>query len=720
MHPTLKAYLLLTALSISISTSAEVVLDGTLGTSSGTLPGPDFAINADMGKRLGNNLFHSFETFNLKHNESATFSGPTMIKNIISRVTGGNASYIDGLLRSEIPNADMYFLNPAGIMFGKNARLDVKGSFHASTADYLRLGKDGRFDATYPEHSLLKVAPPSAFGFLDDSPAPISKQGGFLWVPPKETFSFIGGNLKLQDAQFPIKNKMYNSFIRAVDGQINLVSIASSGEVPINPKNMPDNAFEKFGKITITDTTEIQNKDIIGNVDVSGSGGGEIYIRGGQIYMENAYVWADTHGDENGQNITIKATDELVAIGARITTEVMKNATGNGGNINVAARRITLTDGTQIASNTRSSGNAGNITIIAEEAIKIFGAVPFYGRSGLLSNTTGIGDGGDGGQIFIKTPTLTLADSSTISTQTLNRGNAGDILLDVNTLTLKEGAQIDLNASDKRTTTNTGHGGKLTITAKESVLITGQSERTSALISNTKTNGAGGEINISTPQLEVQNNGTIQAGTGGIGQGGNISLNVDNLNIRQEGSITAESIGKGNAGSISITTNAATLTQGSRIATSAIRAGGGNIKLQVHKYLYLFDNSEITAHAGGNKTQDKGGNITINYPQFVVFDKSQLRANAFGGNGGNINVGADNFISSSESVINASSELGIDGKVQINARDMDFIDIQLHLPSRPLPKLLLNRCAGFTKENLSRFLITIRDVLPPTPEDLRM
>jgi len=111
---------------------AEVITDGILGQKI-NLPGSNFQITSDLGQQHGNNLFHSFQDFNLNSLESATFSGSNSIHNIISRVTGGNPSNIDGLIRSTIPNADFYFLNPHGIMFGPSAKLDVQGSFHAST-----------------------------------------------------------------------------------------------------------------------------------------------------------------------------------------------------------------------------------------------------------------------------------------------------------------------------------------------------------------------------------------------------------------------------------------------------------------------------------------------------------------------------------------------------------------------------------------------------------
>lgn len=161
---------------------AEVSLDGTLG-KAGALPGPDYAITADLGRQVGANLFHSFTDFSLAQGESATFSGPASVRNILARVTGGQPSTIDGLLRSEIIGADLYLLNPAGVIFGPHASLDLKGSFHVSTADYLRLGETGRFDARHPADSELSAAPPADFGFLDDSPAEIRIAGSHLTVP---------------------------------------------------------------------------------------------------------------------------------------------------------------------------------------------------------------------------------------------------------------------------------------------------------------------------------------------------------------------------------------------------------------------------------------------------------------------------------------------------------------------------------------------------------
>ena len=288
----------------SLSASAEVTLDGTLGRN-GALPGPDYLIGADLGRQHGGNLFHSFQGFNLNPSESATFSGPNSVSNIISRVTGGNSSQIDGLIRSTIPNADMYFLNPYGIMFGENAKLDVQGSFHASTADYLRLGDGGRFDARNPNESLLTIAPIEAFGFLTDTPAPITTQNSDLSVFDGNSLSLIGGDLHLNGnsaVMFDEKRLMAvfaRSKLSASAGRINLASVASIGEVIPSEFGLDLNA--EGGTITANNIL----------MDVSGRGSGGVFIRGEQFFMNEAVIQANTMADQNGKGIDMKVTDSI-------------------------------------------------------------------------------------------------------------------------------------------------------------------------------------------------------------------------------------------------------------------------------------------------------------------------------------------------------------------------------------------------------------------------
>jgi len=198
---------------------ADITLDGTMGPA-GALAGPDFQIGAELGHQVGSNLFHSFGVFNINSPESATFSGPNSIDNILGRVTGGSASTIDGLLRSTIPEANLFFLNPAGVVFGPNATLDVQGSFHVSTADYLKLADGTRFDALPSSNdALLTTAPPETFGFLGENPAGISVQGSFLQVPDGKMLSVVGGDIKVADGS-----------LYASGGRIDMVSVPPQGK----------------------------------------------------------------------------------------------------------------------------------------------------------------------------------------------------------------------------------------------------------------------------------------------------------------------------------------------------------------------------------------------------------------------------------------------------------------------------------------------------------
>ncbi|MGB8168521.1 MAG: filamentous hemagglutinin N-terminal domain-containing protein, partial [Chthoniobacteraceae bacterium] len=148
---------------------AEVVADATRG-SVVTHGGMDFGITG--GTKVGGNLFHSFDRFNLANGESGTFAGPGDVTNILARVTGARSS-IDGTLRSTIPGANLFFINPRGVLFGPNAKLEIDGSFTATTADYVKLSGGGRFDATTPANDVLIAAPVSTFGFLSSAPAGI-------------------------------------------------------------------------------------------------------------------------------------------------------------------------------------------------------------------------------------------------------------------------------------------------------------------------------------------------------------------------------------------------------------------------------------------------------------------------------------------------------------------------------------------------------------------
>jgi len=655
-----KQFLLIFCLCLlNLKLYAEIITDGTVGTAT-TLVGPNFMIVDKLGQQLGSNLFHSFKTFDVNTGESATFSGLNSVENILARVTGGNRSFINGTLSSTIPNANLYLLNPSGISFGENAYLDVEGSFHASTADYIRLGENGNFSASHPNHSVLTVAQPDAFGFLDNNPASLVIQGSYIKTNNSKTLSLIGGDLEIND-----------SILFSSGGRINLVAVASIGEVMFTHSDLAVNTFEELGKITLLESSLDRRKERaffetskvfgveieLANIDVSdmltSKGAGQISILANQFILDKAWIFADTYGNKNGLGIDIFVDGNMhLNNGARITTDNFKNA--QGGRINITTTSVLQFSG----QNVDVTDDIDSLSTIA-------------------TNNKGTGIGGE---IYINTPTLTI-NPGLIQAATEDSGDAGNIFIDAGQVS-QEGGLI--NAS----TTSLGQAGNITITA--------------------------------TNKISLSNVSSISASTatGSSGNAGDIKLNTQYLTLQNRGEINNFSGGNGNAGSINITTNTASLTQESTISTQAAQARGGYIHFDVRDHLYVFNESQITAQACGDNFEDSGGNITINKPALFVLDKSQLFANAKNGNGGNIHITTDYFIDSIDNIIDASSKLGIDGEVQINTRNMDFIDIQLPLPPPLPPTILLNRCSSPAK-GLSSFSIMPRNGLLSSPYDLK-
>ncbi|MFK5970134.1 MAG: filamentous hemagglutinin N-terminal domain-containing protein [Candidatus Marithrix sp.] len=590
----------------NINTSAEIVLDGSLGTNS-ILTGPNYDINADLGQQYGSNLFHSFHSFNLNNTESATFFGSDNVNNIISRVTGGNPSNIDGLIRSTIPDANMYFINPNGIMFGPNARLDIQGSFHATTADYLRFNDDRYFYSHLTKDSSLSIAPVKAFGFFDNQIAPIYVQGQGKttsnWEGIKlksgKTLSLIGGDIELTRGAF-FENDGDKSITKLPDisapyGRINLASVASQGE--INLEDMDVSTFSQLADINITERSLIQT---------TGEGGGSVFIRSGNFFADNSAIEAKTLGDQDG------------------------------GTINIHSDNVNFTNGAILNGDTIGIGKGTSIYIQANNFINFFGEnieaneqTAIYTRSGINANS--IDD---------------------------NWGNGGEILLKAKNILFEDGAIIVADNYGK------SKGGDVFLTATDSIIFSGESEgkdkneggneynRTRIYIrprSKNENAGNGGNLLIEANKVSFKNYAGITIATYGKGNTGNITINSDILEItgvsKKGGhsgiyAVANTKSNGGNAGNISINSKKICLTDGAYITTNSFSSGdAGNITI----------NAEIITIAGTDK---RGWRTTISSnsnPKDVEFNGGK------GGKGGSIAIEADELIIRDGAGIAASS-----------------------------------------------------------------
>ena len=148
-------------------------------------------IGVSGGTESGVNLFHSFDEFNVQHGESVNFllESDNNIQNILNRVVGGEASVINGEIDIFNDNnaVNFYLMNPAGIIFGSGANLDVFSSFTATTANGIGFGSDW-FNASGTNNYEVLTGNPTAFGFTMSQPGGIDIRGDL---------SVFGGNLNL-------------------------------------------------------------------------------------------------------------------------------------------------------------------------------------------------------------------------------------------------------------------------------------------------------------------------------------------------------------------------------------------------------------------------------------------------------------------------------------------------------------------------------------------
>jgi filamentous hemagglutinin family protein len=735
-------------LIMPLSTKAQITTDGTFG-SGAKLPGPNYLIGADLGRQMGGNLFHSFQDFNLSSHESATFSGLNSVQNVISRVTGGNPSNINGLIRSTIPNADMYFLNPYGIMFGPHARLDVQGSFHASTADYLRLGNGGRFDARQPSDSLLTVAPVEAFGFLTNTPAPITFQNSQLSVSKGKTLSLISGQLQMngtvplfeqnqevdEEKEQPASDAdeiVFNAIMSTDSGRINLVSVASSGEIILSNTGINVNA--PAGEITFNNT-------LIANAAEEGVS--KIFIRANKVEMKNSgiiFLGKPAFPEEgvidilvtdltlrdsfiqsgavsgDGAAIIIKA-DNATLQGSLISSlAVSDNTSSQGGKIDIEAQQMMLTDDSIILSGVVAGEAGGDVIINVNNALI---QNSFIGSLS-LSQVETVGKAGD---IDIAAHQMTLTDGATILNGTFGFGNSG-------TTTIKVTDALNISGVSKDDENEITLSGIVNL-PPPNLLSEADILQDCPLcqISPNSTLGKTGSLEIEAGKITLTDGATISSATYGYEDGGSIFIKTDRLTISgtyvdvEEDEVINSSLNStspipdvdaGNAGEIQIQAATIHLIDGGEINTSTENAVGGNITVNTQNLLYLREGKIVTSVHGG---KGNGGNIIIEAPVFVVMDKGQIKAQANEGQGGNIRIVSDQFITSPDSLISADSRLGIDGKIEIDSPDINIDDFLVVLPSNFLDVGADLKKPCHVQKKKSRFLVKHLNGSPPSPYD---
>ena len=566
---------------------AEVITDGSLG-AAGSLPGPAFQIPAGLGKKAGANLFHSFSKLNLGSGESATFSGPADVQHIFARVTDGNASSIDGLLRSTISGANFYFLNPNGVIFGPNASIDVSGSFAVVTGDHIALSDGTRFNATPgPDDATLTSAPPAAFGFLPANAGPIEFQGTTLTAAAGTTLSFIGGAVQMTNATLNTNSVVIRGGRLVMDNS----RIAATLQTP---DHRVDIKLQQ--SLTMTTFSAIQ-ADAVGPV----ASDAVVDIAAPQMALSGF------------SSITSNATDVT-----------------RGANIRITADTLDLSDGAHVDALTFAPGEGGDIDVIGRDVtVRDFGT----GITALA-----IADGLGGNVRLTLTGQLFLTEGAVIQTSTFGPARAGNIAIVAQNVTATGGSSLTTGIIADSSAEATGAAGDVALTVAQHLELAAGAR----LSSDTFGSGAGGTVSVSAASASILGGGVAaftaistetQNPLGG-GHGGMIQLRIGGpLVITGGGQITATSTGSGSGGSIDIAAGSvfisgagAKLFPGITARTLNTTVGGasGDVRMSVAGLLDLVAGGKIAVSTGGTGA---GGSADITAGEISVSgDTSQITA----------------------------------------------------------------------------------------------
>jgi filamentous hemagglutinin family protein len=656
---------------------AQITPDRSLGAEASVVT-PNVEIKGLPAERIDGgairdaNLFHSFEQFNIGDLQRVYFANPAGITNIFSRVTGSNLSEIFGTLGVN-GNANLFLINPNGIIFGENASLDVGGSFAASTADAIQFGDGTQFSTNASQTGpLLTVSIPIGLQFGGNNES-IKVQGNGqgqrstselidnnfgLRVQPDQTLALVGGNLVLEGAT-----------LKTAGGRIELGSVAGSGLVSLTPIN---SGFA-LGYLDVPTFGDIQLSGGA-TVDASGSGGGDIQVEGGRMTLQDgSQIEASTLGAESGGEIAVNASDAIELIGSTadiqfpaIGAQVYPGAAGAGGNLTLETGRLILKDGAQLSSNTLGSGAGGSIEIRASDSVELVGQAVGGQFPTSIGAQVSPEATGAGGEVTIETKRLSVINSQ-VGTVTLGKGNAGNF----------------------------------TVRASDSVEVSGKIlrnniENPAGLLAqvNVDGEGKGGNLNIETGRLSVSNGGKVQVATFGQGDAGNLTIRASEVEVfdTSGGSLYATGINagveidvdetvtppKGNGGNLTIETDRLSIRNGATVSVATAGEGNaGTLQIRAPEFVEVLGisrNGKFKSQVSAEVTSDaigSGGNLSIETGQMIIRDGAEVTVSSLGsGVAGTLEIQARSISLDNQGAISATTKSGNGGDITLKGQEL--------------------------------------------------
>ena len=687
------------------------------------------------GAQRGDNLFHSFREFGVDVGRSVYFDG-TRVRNIISRVTGGNPSEIFGTL-GVLGNANLFLINPSGIVFGAGASLDVGGSFVGTTANGIQFGNQGFFNVSDPNAPTLLTVQPSAFLFnqiqggaiVNNSIASLGDDGfgnsvfGLL-VPNGQNLVLLGGNV------------INSGDLNAFGGRVELGSVGGTGTVGLNANgslSFPNGLTRADVLITNGSRIDVASNNS-GNIAINAR---NVDILGGSLLQAGIFPGTGTVDSQAG-NIVLNGTGEInVGQSSLITNNVGVGGIGNSGNIDITAGSLFATDGAQLQAVTFGQGNAGNVIINARDRV-LFDGVGTDGLPSAAFSTIGLfnfkgSPVGNGGNVEINTNSLEVRNGAQLQASTFGRGNAGNVIItgdrvlfdgvgtdglpsaafstvgsigftgspvgnggnveiNTNSLEVRNGGQLQAS------TFGQGNAGDVIITG-DRVLFDGVGSAAFSTVGSIGFTGSpvgnGGNVEINTNSLEVRNGGQLQASTFGQGNAGDVIITGDRVLFDGSGngllSAAFSTVGLvnftgspvGNGGNVEINTNSLEVRNGGQLQASTFgRGNAGNVIITGDRV--LFDNGDAFSTVEPVSSEDtirQGGDVSITAGSLNVINGASLQASTFGrGNAGNVIITGDRVLFdngnafSTVEPVNSEETVRQGGDVLLTAGSLDVIN----------------------------------------------
>ncbi|KAF3889793.1 MULTISPECIES: two-partner secretion domain-containing protein [Nostocales] len=721
--------------------NAQVSSDGTLNTSV-SQSGDRFIIT--NGSATGSNLFHSFRQFSVPTGGSATFdlANTPNISTIFSRVTSGSISQIDGLIETINGNrpVSLFLINPSGIVFGANAKLNISGSFIGTTATSIQFADGVELKATEAmTPPILTVSVPIGLQFGPNSGAisvqnaspSLSESSSGIGVMPGKTLALLGNGIDLA-----------GGILKTVDGSIELGSVRS-GQVNLQEASVGwafdySNVGEGLSDLHLSEQAQVSGL---------GFGSSAIQMHGRNIsIVEGSAVTTQNLGSRSSDRIAIHATELFSLEGTNpqgtIRSQVASSALGlgKGGDISVLTRQLLLRGGAQIATQSVSSGQGGNILVRAVEFISANGLNPVNPLESTSIATTSAGSG-KAGNVTVSTQKLMVANGAGIGSLTSSTADSGDVQIDasdsidvsginnitflptfVASSTIGYGSAGNLSISTAQLTVRDGglvssltsaigNAGNVKIIASDFIDVNGASP-------NNFVHSSIGSSAIRLESIDPVTRATYNLPEIPNGNAGGVVLVTPQLRVKDGSEVGVRNDGTGNAGNFEIYADSIVLNNRGGISAATQSGTGGNLLLNARQLLLIDGNSKISVEAKG--TGD-GGNIAINAPVVVGFNNSDIVANAIQGRGGNIQITTQGIFGlkfhpqlTSENDITASSQSGVSGTVQINTIGIAPNIAVVELPANVVDpsQQIATGCAG---SQSNRFVATGRGGIPQNP-----